>query len=161
MKKVLIVISVIAVVFAIGMANPKKAALSKEQTEAIQKAVLASHREMIKAMKKLDVEKFYDYIIESGEGTIVQEGFWATRKKSLERTKKNLEGVKQINYEFSKEIVNVLSPETAIFIGRGKNTVTQDTGEVAYIDFAVTSVFVLKDGTWKMVHGHYSIPNSQ
>ncbi len=161
MKKVLISIAIIGLIFAAGMKKPAKHALCKEKTAAIQKAVLASHREMVKAMEKLDVEKFHEYIIESGKGTIVQEGNVMTREESLERTNKRLDGVAKVEYEFSQEIVNVLSPEAAIYIGKGKSSVTLETGQVFNNDFAVTSVFVLKDGKWMVVHGHHSIPNPQ
>ena len=161
MKKVLISIVIICVILSSGMKKPEKSILTEEQTAAIQKAVLKSHKEMIKAMEKLDVEKFFESIIDSGMGTIIQDGRIMSYKESLDRTKKRAEGTKKIKYEFSKEIVKVLSPETAIFIGKGKSTVTRDTGEVFNNNFAVTSVFVLKDGQWKIVHGHTSIPNPQ
>ena len=161
MKKTSILIAIIGVIFLVGMAKPAKHELNEEQTAAIQRTVLKSHQEMIKAMEKLNVEKFFESIIESGNGTIVQDGNVMTRKESLDRTKKGFEGVTKLKYEFSQKIVKVLSPETAIFIGKGKSTVTIDTGEIFNTNFAVSSVFVLKDGEWKIIHGHHSIPNPQ
>ena len=159
MKKALILIAIVGVIFVVGMKKPEKSALSQEQTAAIQKAVLKNHQEIIKAIEKLDVDKFYESIIDSGKGTIVRDGDIMTRQESLDTTKKGFEGVTKLKYEFRQKMVKVLAPETAIFIGKGKSTITIDTGETFDTDFAVSSVFVLKDDKWKIIHGHHSVPN--
>ena len=161
MKRVICIISIIGVVFMVGMKKPPKPALTEEQTAAIQKAVLKNHKEMIKAIEKLDVDKFFESIIDSGMGTIIQDGRIMSYKESLDSTKKRFEGITKLKYEFSQENTKVLSPEIAIFTGQGKSTTTIDTGETFTTNFAVTSVFVLKDGQWKIFHGHNSIPNPQ
>jgi len=159
MKKVLIIIVTIGIIFLVGMARPAKSGLGEEQIVAIQKAVLKSHKEMIKSIEKLEVDKFFESILDSGKGAIVQDGNVMTRKESLDSTKKRFEGVTNLKYEFIQETVKVLSVETAIFIGKGKATFTINTGEILNSNFAVSSVFVLKDGKWKIIHGHNSTPN--
>ncbi len=159
MKKVLMIIAAVSMILLVGMAKPAKHELNEEQTAAIQKAVLKSHQEMINAMENLDVDKFFESIIDSGKGTIVQDGNVMTRKESLDSVKKGFEGVTKLKYEFFHKTVKVLSPETAILIGKGRTTITIHTGEIFNTNFAVSSVFVMKDGKWKIIHGHHSIPN--
>ncbi len=161
MKKLVSVTAIISAIFALGMKKPEKPALTDEQTVAIQEAVLKTHMEMIKAMEKVEVEKFHEFIIESGEGTLITDGTLTTRQKSLKRMMKSSGGTEKIKYEFSKKIVNVISPDTAILICKGKSTVNRYSGEVFVDEFAISSVFVLKQGKWKIVQGHYSRPNQQ
>jgi len=90
MKKVLILIAVIGVMFLLGMKKPEKPTLGAEQTAAIQKAVLKSHQKMSEALEKLDVDKFFDFIIDSGLGTVIRDGRIPSRKESLDMIKKGL-----------------------------------------------------------------------
>lgn len=159
MKKVLILIVVIGAVFLGGMKELQKEGLTEEQIAAIQKAVIKKHSEIVKHAENLDVDKFYEFIIDSGEGTIIQDGIILGREEAMEVTKRGFEGIEKLKYEFSLKNVKVLSPEIAIFIGQGSTVVTNKTGQTFDTDFAVTSVFVLKDGEWKIIHGHHSIPN--
>jgi hypothetical protein len=92
-------------------------------------------------------------------GTIIQNGKVLTRQEVLDSMRRGFEPITTLKYEFNQKIVKVLSPQTAIFIGQGKSTVTRDTGGVFSNDFAVTNVFILKDGQWEIIHGHHSIPN--
>ena len=160
MKKGLILIVIIAVMLLVGMEHAEKPALTEEQIKEIQEAVLKSHLEIIKDAESLDADKFYESILDGGKATIVQDGIIMSRKESLEMTKMGFEGLKKLKYEFSKEAVKVLSPETAIYTGQGKAMFTFYSDETVDRDFAVTSVFVLKDGRWKIIHGHHSTPKT-
>lgn len=156
MKKGLILIAIIGVILLAGMKQLEKPGLTEEQIAAIQEAVIKKHSEIVKYAENLEVDKFYESIIDSGKGTIIQDGRILSREESLDMTKKGFEGIEKLKYEFGQKSVKVLSSEIAIFTGQGETIVTIDTGETFDTDFAVTSVFVLKDGEWKIVHGHHS-----
>lgn len=158
MKKGLILTAIIGIILLVGMKQPEKPALTEEQIKGIQEAVLKKHSEIIKDAESLDADKFYESILDAGKATIIQDGIIMSREESLEMTKMGFEGLKKLKYEFSKEMVKVLSPDTAIFTGQGKSTVTFYSDETISTNFAVTSVFVLKDGEWKIIHGHHSTP---
>ena len=159
MKKVLILIALIGVTFLAGMTKPEKTMLSEEQTAVIKAVVLEKHGEITQAAEELDADKFFEFIIDSGMGTIIQDGKVLTYQEALDSTRKGFERIVELRYEFSQKNVNVLSPDIAVLTAQGKATTKIDTGEIFNVDFAVTSIFVLKDGQWKIVHGHHSIPN--
>lgn len=159
MKKRLILTVIIGVFLLAGMKQAEKPKLTEEQIAAIKKAVLEKHAEIIKAAEKLDADKFYESILDAGKGTIIQNGRIMSRRESLDITKEGFEGLEKLKYEFNWQNINVLSPDIAILTAQGRTTATVDTGETFSVDFAVTSVFVLKNGQWKIAHGHHSIPN--
>jgi hypothetical protein len=133
--------------------------VTQEQRSAIEQAVIAKNAEVTSCAEQLDAEKLYDMIIEGGTGTIIQNGRVLTRQEALDSTKIAYEGISSQKIEFTQQNVNVLSPEIAVFTGMGKSVFTTNSGETFTSNFAVTSVFVLKDGEWKIVHGHHSRPN--
>jgi hypothetical protein len=53
----------------------------------------------------------------------------------------------------------VISDEAALLTGNGTSTVTLGDGRRLSGPFAVSLVFVQRDGAWKVLHGHYSTPN--
>ena len=147
-----------AILLVTGGEQPQNC-ITQEKCSAIEQAVIAKNAEVTSYAEQLNPEKLYDMIIEGGTGTIIQDGKVLTRQEALDSTKRAYEGISSQKIEFTQQNVKVLSPETAIFTGMGKSVVTTNSGETFTRDFAVTSVFILKDGEWKIVHGHHSRPD--
>ena len=155
--KVFLVLACVSVVLA---AQNGKTAISLEQQKATEKAVLKTHIQMTQADNNLDVNKFFSYILDFNKGLIIQDGrLFQTRQEAFEVVKKGFEGISKLKRTYQQTHVTVISPETALLIAQGTSTVTLTDGQTFSSPFAVSMIYVLRDGKWKVLHGHYSIPN--
>lgn len=152
---------VTCVVFFMGCQPQAKPPLTQAERAAIEKTILEKYVEVINSVKQLDVEKFYSFILDSGQGSIIRNCQLMTRTESLNSSRQNFARLQKLEYEFDEQYVKVISRKTAILIGKGKFNVTTKTGESFTNEFVVSNVFVLKDGEWKIFHGHHSIPPRQ
>jgi len=129
--------------------------------EAIEKAVLEANTRMTQAGNSLDVEKFFAFILDSDKGPVIQDGqLFKNRTEALEVVRAGFQGIAKIDRRYNQTYVTVLSPEAALLTAVGSYTATlSDSQTLMSSPFAVSLVFVLKDGQWKVLHGHYSTPN--
>jgi ketosteroid isomerase-like protein len=126
---------------------------------AVEKAVLAANAEMIAAANSLNIDAFFDFIVDTDRGMIVQNGaIFRTRAEAYEAVKRGLQGVAKVERRFNNPQVTVISPETALLVSEGSVTATLEDGRVFDRRFAVSLLFVRRDGRWKLLHGHYSAP---
>jgi hypothetical protein len=155
MKKLLWLITMMGVLALLGAKDLTQPALGGDAVQA----VLKQHEQFLHYAQQLDADKMYELVLENDKGTIIQNAQLQTRQEALESTKKGFAGLKKIEYKFSEQHVKVISSEVAVFTGKGQ-TIAITTSDNTYTsDFAVTSVFVLKDGQWKIIHGHFSSPS--
>lgn len=127
---------------------------------AIEKAVLEANTRMTQAEKSLDADRLLAFILDSDKGPIIQDGrLFKTRTEALETIRAGFQGIAKIDRQYDQTYVTVLSPETALLTGTGSSTATLADGRALSRPFAVSLVFVLRDGRWKVLQGHYSTPN--
>lgn len=151
---------VLACMSVIWVAQGNKSTISIEQHQAIEKAVLETHIKMTQADNNLDVNELFSYIHDFDKGLIIQDGrLFQTRQEAFDAVKKGFEGISRANSVYEQTFVTVISPETALLAAKGTSTITLSDGRELSGPFAVSMVFVLRDGQWKVLHGHYSIPN--
>lgn len=126
----------------------------------VEKAVLKAHHEMTAAAEALDAEGFFAFILDEARGPVIQDGrLFPSRADAFEVVEQGFEGVARVERVYESEDVTVISEEAALLTGKGTSTVTLVDGRSLSGPFAVSLVFVLRDGAWKVLHGHYSIPN--
>lgn len=160
MKKVLCVMAAgIGLLVLLGMEAARPAGMNDEQKAVIEKAVLATHDKIVEASQARDADKMFSFILDHDKGVIIQDGRLMNRQEALDRTRQGYSGAQSLRYNFQKRYVNVLSPDIAVLMGAGTITYVAVSGETVTSDFANTTVFVLKDNAWKIMHGHHSIPN--
>ncbi|OHB57037.1 MAG: hypothetical protein A2173_09650 [Planctomycetes bacterium RBG_13_44_8b] len=156
------VIIILVFVSAVLAAQSSTGNMSLEQQQAIEKAVLKTHEQMNQAESNLDADKFFSYILDFDKGLIIQDGrLFKTRREAYETVKQGFEGISQLKRTYEQTYVTVISPETVLLVAQGISTVTLSDGRVFSGPFAVSLVYVLRDGQWKVLHGHYSIPNAR
>jgi hypothetical protein len=127
---------------------------------AIRKAVLAVHNRMADAMRSLNTDKFFESIRDSGPGTIIDDGVLRlSRAEALDAVKRGLQGVASVDRKYNRVDVSVLAPTVALVTGEGIATFVLADGRSISSPFAVTELFVLTAGEWKLAHGHHSTPN--
>ncbi|MFZ0033529.1 MAG: SgcJ/EcaC family oxidoreductase [Sedimentisphaerales bacterium] len=159
-RAVMKAIFVLACVSAVLAVQSNNGNMPIEQQQAIEKAVLKIHSQMTQADNELDAEKFFSYIPDFDKGLIIRDGrLFQTREAAFEAVKKGFEGISKSNRTYEKTYVTVISPETALLTAEGTSTVTLSDGRTFSNPFAVSMVYVMRDGQWKVLHGHYSIPN--
>ena len=159
MKKILWLLPVICTVLLLGAKDSATQVLTEARRDEIKKAVLERHNQFLHYAQQLDADKMYDLILENGEGTIIQNSQLLTRQEALDAAKNAFAHLKKVEYKFDQQYIKVVSPQIAIFTGKGQSIAISDTDNTYTMDFAVTSVFVLQDKEWKIIHGHYSSPS--
>jgi ketosteroid isomerase-like protein len=126
---------------------------------AIEKAVLETNARMTEAANRLDADAFFAYIIDTDKGPIIQNGvLFKSRQEALETVKRGFQGIATIERQFENPQVTVLSPDAALMTAEGSTTATLTDGRIIHRRFAVSLVFVRREGQWKLLHGHYSMP---
>ena len=133
---------------------------SVDHEDAIKQAVLKVHQQMTDA--GLDVDTFFDYILDFDNGMIIQDGIlFKTSNEAYDAVRKGYEGLSKVTRTYDQTFVTVLSSDSALLTGTGATEVTLTDGRTFDSKFAVSMVFVLRDRQWKVLHGHYSMPNSR
>jgi len=151
---VLVLLSTTLVVALQGSSDPTG------DKDAIEKAVLEANSQMMQAGNSLDAGKFFAFILDSDRGSIIQDGqLFKTRAAALEVVRTGFQGIAKMDRRYDQTYVTVLSPDTALLAASGSYTATLTDGRSFASPFAVSLVFVLRDGQWKVLHGHYSTPN--
>ena len=125
----------------------------------VEKAVLEAHARILEADQALDADLMFASILENGPGTIIQGAQLLTRQEALESVKDGMRGVTKVKRTFDQTRVTVLGPDTALLVGHGTTRITLDDRRTIERPFAVSMVFVLRDGQWKVLHGHFSAPD--
>ena len=126
---------------------------------AIEKAVLETNAQMTAAADRLNVDAFFDFIVDTDKGLIVQNGtIFRTRREAYEAVKRGFQGMVSIDRKFENPQITVIAPDVALLVADGSVAATLADGRTVNSRFAVSLVFVLRDGRWKVLHGHYSMP---
>lgn len=127
---------------------------------AIVQAVLAANARMTDAANRLDTDAFFAGIVDSDESRIIQDGkLFKTRADAMAAVRQGSQGVAKLDRRFEDPHVTLLAPGAALLTADGTTSVTLQDGRIFHNRFAVSLVFVLRDGQWKLLHGHYSLPN--
>lgn len=159
MTKALKVFLILICASAVWAFQNNKSTISTQQ-QAIEKAVLKIHKQMTEAEISMDANKFFSYILDFDKGLIIQDGrLFKTHQEAYDVVKIGFEGISKIKRTYEQNHVTVISPEAALLTTQGTSTVTLTDGRILSGPFAASMVFVLRDGQWKVLHGHFSIPN--
>ena len=154
-KAILVLICASIVIASQG----KPRSLSVEDQQTIEKAVLEANTQMMEAANRLDADRFFSYILDTDKGTIIQDGrLFKTRAEALEVVRRGFQGIDKMDRRYDQTHVTVISPEAVLLTAEGSSTATLSDGRILSSHFAVSLVFVLRDGQWKVLHGHYSTP---
>jgi hypothetical protein len=130
------------------------------QQPAIEQAILDVHAEMKKAAENLDVESLYGCVLDGVNDPIVEDGRVAqTRQEALETTRRGLQRLSRLSYDYTRQHITVLSPTTALWVAYGSVSATLLDGREISAPFAETIIFSARDGKWKVLHAHRSSPN--
>ncbi len=148
---------------ALALAVPAAASgakLSESERSRIEQDVLGANAEMNEAAASLDVGKFFDWILDEAEGPIIQDGrLLRTRQEAKNVVEAGYQGVQSLTRSFDNTYVTVLSKEAAVLTSSGTSKIMLADGRSFEAPFAVSLVYVLRDGGWKVLQGHYSVPN--
>lgn len=154
----ILVIAAVSMMTALVFAQQEPATIDSSE-QAIRKAVLETNARMAKAANSLDVEGFFSFILDTDKGSIVQNGtVFRSRQEAKEAVKQGFMGVEKMERQFLNPQVTVISPELALLTSEGTVAATLADGRKMDGRFAVSLVFLRKDGQWKLLHGHYSAP---
>jgi ketosteroid isomerase-like protein len=146
----IVLLGTLLVATGIARAAENRALTAEEQ-------VLAVNAEMIADANRLDVDAFFEHILDTDRGLIVQNGtIFSTRREAYDAVKRGLQGVTKLERRIESPRVTFPSPEVAVLVGDGHTTATLQDGRMMENRFAVSLVFVRSGASWKLLHGHYS-----
>jgi len=156
--------SIAAIVFALGLAvfplcAEMPASKTDPSTTAIETAILEANARMTYAANSLNADAFFEYILDSDKGVIIQNGvLFKTRQEALEAVKRGFVGIATLKRQIESPRITIISPDLAVLTGEGNTIATLQDGRTITNHFAVSLIFQRKDGQWKVLQGHYSTP---
>lgn len=156
--------SLSGLIVALGLAVfPLRAEMPASKTDpsttAIEKAILDVNARMTETADSLNADAFFEYILDSDKGVIIQNGvLFKTRSEALEAVKRGFVGIAKLKRQIDNPRVIVITPELAVLTGEGNTIATLHDGRTITNRFAVSLIFQRKDGQWKVLQGHYSTP---
>ena len=126
---------------------------------AVEQAVLATNAKMTAAADRLDADAFFDFILDTDKGLIIQNGvLFKSRAEALAAVKRGFQGLAKIDRRFENPQVTAISADCALLAAEGSTVATLADGRTLNSRFTVSLVFVRQDAQWKLLHGHYSMP---
>jgi uncharacterized protein (TIGR02246 family) len=127
--------------------------------QAIEKAVRETNARMTEAANRLDADAFFDFILETDKGLIIQNGtIFKNRQEALDAVKRGFQGIAKMDRRLENPQVTVISADLALLVAEGNTVATFASGQTTTSHFAVSLIFMRKEGQWKLLHGHYSMP---
>jgi ketosteroid isomerase-like protein len=114
---------------------------------------------MTEAANRLDADAFFDFILETDKGLIIQNGtIFKNRQEALDAVKRGFQGIAKMDRRLENPQVTVISADLALLVAEGNTVATFASGQTTTSHFAVSLIFMRKEGQWKLLHGHYSMP---
>ena len=161
MKTLFQILIVLVFTLVAWAGEEEKAEATVEQKQQTEKAIIKVHENMMEAAENLDPNALFAYVLDMKRGVIIQDGrVLMTRQEALESTKQNLQGLKDVSYNYKSKLITMISPTVALWVAQGTTSATiVDTNTHISIDFAESIIFTLKDKQWKVLHAHRSTPN--
>lgn len=136
------------------------AGVATSANPAIIQAVLDANTRLTEAADRLDTDAFFAGIINSDACRIIQDGkLFRSRAEAMAAVRQGSLGITRVDRRFEAPHVTELAPDVALLTADGTTAVTLQDGRTFNNRFAVSLVFVLRDGQWLLFHGHYSLPN--
>jgi hypothetical protein len=160
---ILVCVSVVWAVQSEGLLSENdKSDTTTDQNTAIEKAILKVHSDMMKAGENQNADALFSHVLDQCKGVIVQDGrIMVTRQEALDTTKQGLQGLKDVSYTYNRKHITIISPTVVIWVADGTTSATIiEDGREINVTFAESIIFVLRDGQWKVLHAHRSIPNN-
>ncbi len=112
------------------------------------------------AARRLDADALYAYVLDTDTPPIIESGrLQPTRASALQNTSAGFRALTGVSYAYTLEHITLLSPTTALWVAQGRATATLTDGREIVAPFAETMVFEQRDGAWKVLHAHRSVPN--
>ena len=155
--------SLCRVLLAIAWASLPAAAISSQPAKgiaAIEQAVLAEAGRNWDAAQEADVTAMMAPLLSTEKGAYVaQSEVWWTRDDTVAFYAVAFENVARQELDWERETVTVLSPTAALYLGKGVyRQYDRENQLLIESPHAVTIIFVLVDGHWRIRHLHQSFP---
>ncbi len=145
----------------VAACRPAATELTEERKAEIVAAVEAVNAEFWDAWRAADWDRGMTYYLDSPDFVWAAGGAVFYGLDMLEQYRSGFDNVASQTFTFRDSRVIVLEPDAASVVARGTWAQTDTTGVTGPArDFAWTSVWVLRDGTWKIqvVHMSYPVP---
>lgn len=124
---------------------------------AIEKAVLEAMAKIEAAAENVDAGSFSDIVLP--EGSVILNGrLFASREEAQRSVEQAYQGVEKQDINFRRKHVTVVSPTVALVTADADSSAKLVDGRTISATSAWTVLFVLKDGQWKVLHAHTSVP---
>ena len=130
------------------------------QNEAsIEKAVLAANDQATRAAEDRDADRLFSFMAETDKGSIVQNGtLFLTPQDAKARIAPGFRAPVKVAYHWKQQHVTVLSATTVLLVSEGEAVITPEGQPPTTAPLVQTTVWVQREGAWKILHAHQSSP---
>ena len=142
----------------VPVAGPLFSQTAAERSD-IEKSILALNAEMTRAAEARDIDRLFTFILPNDRGSIAQNGLlFASRDEARESVKRGFAAIQKVEYRWKRQMVTVLSPDTALLVADGETEAVFADGAAVVAPFAQTVLFIRRNNEWKVLHSHRSTP---
>jgi len=130
-----------------------------QDNAAVEKAVLAANAQATRAAEDRDLDRLFSFMAETSKGSIVQNGALSlTPQEAKAKVASGFRAPVMVAYRWKQQYVTVLSPDAALLVSEGETVITPEGQSSTTVPFVQTTVWVQRDGVWKILHAHQSSP---
>jgi uncharacterized protein (TIGR02246 family) len=138
------------------LASAPAAAAGSDQS-ATEKAVLEAMSKIEQAAEGLQASRFSEMVVP--EGSVIQNGkLFPSREEAQRSIELAYQNVEKQDITFRELHVTVVAPTVALVTAESDSSATLADGRTVSATVAWTVLFVLRDGQWKVLHAHTSVP---
>jgi uncharacterized protein (TIGR02246 family) len=155
-------LAVLALAF-LAACQPATTELTEEQKTEIADSVAAMHNDMWQTWSTRDLDSIMPYFVNSPDaGWGFPGGMYYGYENLTAYARSLLDGVASADFAATERRVDVLSRDVVCVREYGTYSWTTTAGVTQQFDDYMTTIWVRRDGEWKVLHYHesYSMPES-
>jgi ketosteroid isomerase-like protein len=155
MKKTIYLILTFIAILIIACNNQKEKVLTTEEKSIVENEISVATDDLFKAFESLDANQTYSYFLQNEDFAAASMGKLITDHRALLDTMKlHLGSFQKERISITNQKIYVINLDAAVISLASMAEITLKNGAEMKAPFALTILWVKKDGEWKVAHYH-------
>jgi len=155
MKKTICFVLIFAAILVFACNNQKEKVLTNEEKSTVENEISVATLNLFKAFESLDANKAYSFILQNEDFAEASMGKLITDHRAiLDTMKLHLGSFQKERISITNQKIYVINMDAAVISLASTGEITFKNGAEIKAPFALTILWVKKDGEWKVAHYH-------
>jgi ketosteroid isomerase-like protein len=155
MKRTIYLILAFMAFLMIACNNQKEKVLTIEEKSIVENEISIATADLFKAFESLDANKAYSFILQNEDFAEASMGKLITDHRAiLDTMKLHLGSFQKERISITNQKIYVINMDAAVISLASMGEITFKNGAEMKAPFALTILWVKKDGEWKVAHYH-------